>query len=129
MTDIPSCIALKPNAPLSTASAVAAVFLAPLLLLLFDEPALVRSLDGATLVLLAGAVGFPILVLSAFVFLVIFLGLAEWDRPTAEPLRPAAILKMASTEPPLEWASVWGGASLASVILYGLAASSLAPAT
>ena len=121
MTDITGWIALKPNAPLSTATAVAAVFLAPVLLLYVDEPLLVQALDGATLILLAAAIGFPILTLSAFVFLVILQGLAEWDQPTEGPLRQS-ILRLASNEPPLEWASVWGGASLANVILYGLAA-------
>lgn len=122
MSDPLGWSAAKPNAPLSTVSALSAIAIAPAFLLFVDAPALFTSLEFAKLLLVSVAIGLPLLSLCAGLCIGVLHGVAERKRPLPTPATlPGFILEVAK-EPRYEWEGLWLGSGLANLLFYGLAA-------
>lgn len=121
MSDPTGWFAARPNAPLSTAGALSAVFAGPALLLFVSRPHLFFHLELGKLLLLCAGIGFPMLLLCAGACILLLHCLAQWDKPLPSRMVPGDIAALAD-DPPLEWASLWTGATIANLIFYSLSA-------
>jgi hypothetical protein len=120
MSDPTGWLAAKPNAPLSTGAALAAICAAPAVLLFVSRPHIFHGQELGKLILLCAGIGFPIVALCAMLCILVFHCLAEWNKPITT--MSAGDLVRLANDPPLEWAALWTGSSLAHLIFYGLSA-------